>query len=54
MCGRTQEINITEEQYKRWKAGEHLQDVAPNLTADEREILISGICGICFDKIFAE
>jgi hypothetical protein len=39
---RTLEINITEEQYKRWENGEMIQDVCPNLSKDDREFLISG------------
>lgn len=38
----TREIAITEEQMARWKAGEYIQTAAPNLSADDREFLISG------------
>lgn len=37
------ELNITDDQIKRWQAGGLIQDVMPNLSADEREFLISGI-----------
>ena len=33
-------------------AGENIQIAFPDLTADQREILISGICPECWDKIF--
>jgi hypothetical protein len=36
------QLDISLEQLARWKAGEHIQDVAPNLTPDEREFIISG------------
>ena len=29
-----------------------IQNAMPNLSADDRELLISGICGPCFDKMF--
>jgi hypothetical protein len=38
----TLEIDITEVQWNRWKAGEMIQDVCPHLSADDREYLISG------------
>ena len=30
------------------------QSAMPNVPADERELLISGICGPCFDAMFRE
>lgn len=36
-----------------WISGEgYIQDIMPYLTSSERELLISGYCGICFDQIF--
>lgn len=40
---RTRDINITEEQLNRFQNGELIQRVAPHLSADDREFLISGI-----------
>jgi len=39
----TREIDITEDQLARWRDGAFIQDVAPNLSADDREFLISGM-----------
>ena len=36
------------------KSGKLIQNFFPKLTPGEREILISGICGKCFDKMFPE
>jgi hypothetical protein len=36
------EINVTEEQVNRWQTGELIQDVMPNLSADDREFLMTG------------
>jgi hypothetical protein len=44
---------MPEADYERWQNGEHIQNVAPYLSADDRELLISGMCGKCFDEIFA-
>jgi len=36
-----------------WYAGKGLaQDMMPGLTIAFRELLISGTCGTCFDKMF--
>ena len=37
------EINVTEEQLSEWKVGTLIQNAMPNLTADEREFLMTGI-----------
>lgn len=31
-----------------------IQDAIPSLSVDDRELLISGICGPCFDSLFKE
>lgn len=38
----TLDINITEEQYALWENGNSIQRVAPQLSADDREFIISG------------
>ena len=35
-----------------WEAGVLIQDALPYLSADERELFISGTCGACYDKMF--
>lgn len=37
------EINVTREQLDMWKAGTLIQNAMPNLTADEREFIKTGI-----------
>lgn len=46
------EIRGEDRDFIRWEEGELIQDALPYLSADERELLISGICGGCFDKMF--
>lgn len=31
----------------------HIQDIFPYLTPAERELLISGVCGECWEKMFS-
>jgi hypothetical protein len=38
---------------KAWVMGNKIQEVLPELSAEQRELLISGTCGACFDRMFA-
>ena len=41
---RTMDLNVTEEQLTKYASGRfYIQDVFPNLTADEREFIKTGI-----------
>ena len=53
-CGTKKMLFVDADGYKRWKDGELIQRAMPQLTNDEREILISGICGKCFDAMFED
>ena len=37
------DLPVTEDQVRRWKGGELIQNAMPHLSADEREFLITGI-----------
>jgi hypothetical protein len=53
VCGQTKTIMADPSDIEKWKSGEgHIQDILHYLPADQRELLISGICGICFDEMF--
>jgi len=39
---------------QRWESGELIQDVFPHLTPDQRELMISGICGACWDRMWPD
>lgn len=54
LCHSSHKFLINEKDLVRFHNGEHIQDVMPYLTADERELMISGICGKCFDEVFSE
>lgn len=51
-CGKLHAFEVPNEGYRRWLEGERIQKALPMLTPDQREIMISGICGRCFDKMF--
>ena len=37
------DINVTQEQYLAWLDGTLIQDAMPNISADEREFIMTGI-----------
>ena len=54
-CNQCSEVHVIEvdfQDWSDWRRGKLAQDAFPYLSADERELLISGICGKCFDKMF--
>jgi len=52
-CGATHYVDCREEQYNRYCNGEGLaQEIFDDLTATEREQIISHICPDCQEKIF--
>lgn len=53
-CGKAHEIEVNEIDYLDWKDGMLAQEAFPYLEANEREMLISGICPNCWDDIFGQ
>jgi len=53
-CGGIVRIDVNAYDLEKWFQGEYIQDAMPYLNADEREILISGHCGPCFDVLYSE
>lgn len=51
-CNRKVEFEVTSQEFKNWQDGMLIQRAMPNLNADQREFLMSGICGSCFDEMF--
>lgn len=54
LCKTSRTIEVKKDDYEKVQQGEHIQNAMPYLTADERELLISGICGTCFDEMFGD
>lgn len=53
-CGHAHSIFANEMDYLNWQDGELVQRAFPYLSADDREMLISGICPTCWAKAFGE
>lgn len=52
-CGQVTEVLVYEDDYYAWRYGDKLiQDAFPYLTANEREMVKTGICGACWDAMF--
>lgn len=51
-CGKTNVLSLPLEGFLEWRAGALVQDAFPDLSADEREQLISGMCPNCWEKMF--
>ena len=54
MKDHTREIDVTQSQLDRWKAGELIQNVMPNISADDREFLMTGITPEEWDAHFSD
>lgn len=51
-CKEYKDIPVTRAQLEAWTGGMLIQRAMPNVSPDDRELLISGTCGPCFDKMF--
>lgn len=49
---RTMDLPVTDEQYARWEGGTVIQLAMPELTADEREFIMTGIAVDEWDSKF--
>ena len=49
---RTKEIDVTIEQILAWEEGELIQNAMPQLSADDREFIKSGISAEEWDQLF--
>lgn len=50
----TLNLNITPLQLERWEQGELIQNAMPNLTASEREFIMTGITDDVWNDTFKE
>lgn len=54
-CGRrTTLFGLSRAALKAWERGELIQKVFPELSAEEREKLVTGYCGVCWEELFGE
>lgn len=53
-CQKQATLEVPAEGYKRWRNGELIQRALPELSASQREQLMTGYCVGCWDRLFAE
>ena len=58
-CSTVTPVEVDEGHYRRWQEDRatggryrHIQNAMPELSADERELLISGTCSKCWERVF--
>lgn len=52
-CGAITKLEVPTDHWAAWQhRGAYIQDAFPELSKAERELLISGFCGTCWDVIF--
>jgi hypothetical protein len=52
-CNKNVCVTVEAQEYFNWtQLGKHVQDAFPTLSENDREFLISRICGTCFDGMF--
>ena len=57
ICPQCRKIHIVEvksKDYYEYKLGKHIQEAFSYLSTDEREMLLTGLCKECWDKLFEE
>ena len=54
-CEEGQMVLMSESQFLALKLrAKRIQEIFPDLSPDIRELFVSGLCGKCFDALFAE
>lgn len=53
-CGRVSHVTVSEQALSDYNAGEYIQVAFPELSADDRELIKTGICKICWDAMSKE
>lgn len=54
VCNGDSTMTVDRESYFKWRKGMFIQNAFPNLSADQREQLMTGTHGKCFDNMFAD
>lgn len=51
---RTKDLPVTQKQIDKWKGGAYIQNAMPQLSADDREFIMTGITPEEWDEAFPE
>lgn len=50
-CGNVMVLDVKHSQYVDWQSGTLIQHAFPDLDADDRELLITGLCKDCWSEL---
>lgn len=54
-CGKIHTITVVKNDYMKWYSGKlPIQSAMSYLSADERELLLSHVCGKCYDEMLGD
>jgi len=53
-CGNVTELEVPFKGFLAYRNGAYIQDAFPSLSADDRELVKTGICVPCWDKTFPD
>jgi hypothetical protein len=53
-CGNKNTVMVESQDYADWRNGKLAQDAFDYLSADDREIIISGVCPTCWSQTFGD
>lgn len=54
VCGRVSTLQVPAEGFIRWQNGDYIQTALPDLTVEEREMLMTGTHPDCWDTAFPD
>lgn len=53
VCGNYELWSLDRKAVERWQAGENIQNVFPDMSPSDREVMISGTHPECWSKLFS-
>ena len=54
VCGKTTSVDVDRDRYMQWRFGMLIQSAFPQMSDDDRELLISGTHAKCWENLYAE
>ena len=54
LCGDKKTFYLDSEKYENWNGGELIQNIFPEISPDDQEMLISGVCPKCWPQFISD
>jgi hypothetical protein len=54
VCGKYEVWSLNRQAVESWQGGEYIQNAFPDMSIEDRELLISGTHPACWTKLFGE